>query len=159
MSDQDTGGWRVPRWLKLTLAGSLAVNIAVLGLAGGLFWRVSDHKGHEGRAARGEFALIAALERADRRVVLGRIRSEVPQQHESFAALRAELLAALRADEFDTELVAAVLSRQAALRATHRHVALTVWMGHMAAQTPEARHRYADRLERWRPQKRRPKRH
>jgi len=136
-----------PRWL---LIGSLALNLLVVGLVVGVAMRGPAGPMRGGLdLGMGPFA--RALDDDDRRAIrrdlLGSVGPQIPSRADR-GRDRAALLAALAADPFDAQAVAAVLSRQAArntLMADAARAALLTRLGQMPARDRRA---FAERLVR-----------
>lgn len=139
-------------WLKAALAVSVMLNLAALGVLGGIITRA----GSDGSVMR---AAISALPADERR----KLRRET---REIWRAARAErpgrptdpaMIAALRAEEFDADAFAASLQQaqdRLVRMSSEMHLRL---VNSVSAMTPEQRHAYADTLQeqmrarRWRP--------
>lgn len=139
-------------WLKAALAVSVMLNLAALGVLGGIITRA----GNDGSVMR---AAVSALPGDERR----KLRRET---REIWRAARTErqggptapaMIEALRAEEFDADAFAASLQQ-----AQDRLVRMSSDMhqrlvSRVSAMTPDQRHAYADALQeqlkarRWRP--------
>lgn len=154
MTEQsNTSPWRAPRWLKLLLGASLALNLGVLGLVGGMMWRLSGPNGPPRVAASGDFALVAALERDDRRAIFRQLRAEHGPRRAPPEGNKAAILALLRAESFDRQAMAALLSARINHGAERQARAQEIWLVHVTGMDAAARRAYADRLENWHPRK------
>lgn len=156
-SDDKTKAARSPRtWPKVLLALSLAMNLAVIGAVLGAHYR-------DGRDARrfppparieardsGFGPYLDALPRdvrvrigmalRDRGVALGVDRATLGREFD-------RMLAALRADPYDPDALAAVLEGQRSRVAARVDEARHVMLAEIAAMTPEERAAFANRLE------------
>lgn len=137
---------RAPRWMRITLILSLALNLAVAGLVGGAVWR---HGGLDGmrqppRSLIG--AMLHELPRDDRRAMREHARSR-SERRVPHAEITAEMAQALRAVPFRPEPLAALITDHARRRAAFESDALAVWLDRVAAMSDRERAAYADRLQ------------
>jgi uncharacterized membrane protein len=139
-------------WLKVALVISVTLNLAALGVLGGIITRA----GNDGSVMR---AAVSALPGDERR----KLRRET---RDIWRAARTEgqggptapaMIAALRAEEFDADAFAASLQQaqdRLVRMSSEMHQRLVT---RVSAMTPDQRHAYADALEdqmkarRWRP--------
>lgn len=145
---------RAPLWMRILLFVSLAVNLLVLGTAGGLLVRGRAWQ-DEPPDARLVFDLglgpyVRALSPEDR----DGLRAAAASRRADFRGNRADMrrtfeetLAALRADPFQPERLSAVIARQGEIADRGRQIGQDLFIAHVAAMTPDARHALADRLE------------
>lgn len=147
---RETGrGWRV------VLVASLALNLAVLGAAGGWVLRHGlgpDHRHgpHAARMAQMGGPLTRALDAEGRDAVAAQLRSDGAAQGARRAALRASLealLADLRARPFDPARVEARLAAQRAQVTGRLEAGHAALLTHLAGMSDAGRAAYADRLE------------
>lgn len=141
------------RWIKILLAGSLALNLAVAGLVAGAVIR---HDGPMDRTIRspslGAFGApyMLALPREDRRAVLRAMRSsqggDVPSR-EMRRAVFQEVLTSLRATPFDSAQLQAVVARQATITVDVQKRAQSAWLELVEGMTDAERADYADAVE------------
>ncbi len=151
MPKDDDGGApvRSGRGLRIALALSVALNLAVVGLVIGVALRGPPMPPMAVRdLGFGPFA--AALTEDDRRALRDAFRSQKPDLRAERRAMRADLEAvsvALRADPFAPEDLKAALARGAARTADLLRVGQGLLLDHVLAMTPEARQALADRLD------------
>ncbi|MBY6068207.1 periplasmic heavy metal sensor [Leisingera aquaemixtae] len=134
-------------WLKLLLAGSLALNLAVIGIAAGAAWRYSGKDQHWRRPPDIGAMMFRELDRDTRKA----LRQEAGGSHGSYVKRRqAEgiaVIAALRSETFDAAGMLALMRAQAdAHHAFHTKVQ-AAWVRKLEAMTLEERVDFADRLE------------
>ena len=99
---------RTPIWLRVVLLVSLALNLLVVGVVAGHFLR-DDPKGRVPRVDRMQAPMTFALSHEDRRAIGKALRQEYRDNRPSREEVVAEyqgVIAALRADPFQPELVA-----------------------------------------------------
>ncbi|SCZ68993.1 Uncharacterized membrane protein [Epibacterium ulvae] len=138
-----------PRWLRILLGLSLALNLAVVGVAAGAAYRFSakDHPKTGGSQSFGRM-LFRDLDRQTRQS----LRRDAEGGHKDFHAKRqAEaqaLAAALKAKPFDVQAVEAVLTEQSATRQKFQDRVQDAWLAKVAEMSDEARADLAERLER-----------
>ena len=143
---------RLKPWVRALLVASLALNLAVAGLAAGWALRHGgDHAGHH--PARLDMAggpLTRALSDEDRRAIGREMRAAWraragtgPDIGESFDALVADL----RSVPFDADRVAIQMRAQRDGFAARFEIGQAVLLTHLAAMSDAERAAYADRLE------------
>lgn len=135
------------RGLKIALAVSLALNLGIAGMVGGVMLR--DGPPHRGRDF-GLGPLSEALSREDRKAMRDAFVERHPDIRGDRRAMRAEfdaLVAALRAEPFDPaaldEALAAIAARNQALLDTGRELVAE----RLKAMDAEGRAAFAERLE------------
>lgn len=137
-----------PRWMRLALIVSLAVNLAVAGLVGGTFLA---HRGDRAQGRDGPDISIGALPQALGREDRQALRAVVLAHRKERRAAAAEdvkaLSAALRADPFNQASVEAVFDRQVARMSDGLRRGQQIMAQRFAAMTPAERRAVADRLE------------
>lgn len=139
------------RGLRIALAVSVALNLAVVGVVAGALWRM-DGDGRPPSAVRdlgfGPFA--GALTDEDRRELRRAFLGRAPDLRETRTAMRqdmAAVLAALRADPFSTDGLRAALDRATARTVDRLALGQDLIFDRISAMSPEARRAFADRLE------------
>lgn len=143
-------GPAAPRWMRILLVVSLALNLLVAGLLVG----AALGEGGPGRGPRpAELALgplARALDEGDRRAILQDLHGHPGLQglgrDRRNAGLR-EIAAALRADPFEPDRAKAALAAQAEEIAHAQSAVQDALIARLAAMSPEARRAFADRLE------------
>ena len=148
---------RAPGWMKLLLALSLAVNLAVAGLVGGIaLRRAADSPGAAPWRAGADAAVglrhaLAALPEDDRRALRVEWRTRMRDVAVDGSAPRPadaeSVLALLRADDLDTEALRAALEAPQARARIAGQEATALVVKRIAAMAPAERAAYADRLE------------
>ncbi|KAF0172513.1 MAG: hypothetical protein FD162_2345 [Rhodobacteraceae bacterium] len=137
------------RAVRIALAVSVALNLAVLGVAAGAALK----HGGSGRAVERDIGFgpfSEALSREDRRALRGKILQRAPELRSVRKDMQADtqsLLAVLRAEPFDAAGLAVVMETQRARMAGRLDVGQAVLRDFLIAMTPEARKAFADRLE------------
>jgi len=138
---------RGPRWVKVVLALSLALNLAIAGAVAGFFLR--DGPMRDSRTAMGYAApYIIALPREARRGVFQTIRSDdaLPKRKDRRAQY-AEMLAALRSDPFDGDAVRTILTRQWQSVGDIQDVAQSAWLAAVSGMSTDERAAYVEKVE------------
>ena len=146
----DTAVGKVPgRGLRIALAVSVALNLAVAGLFAGSF--LHDREGGpRGVREIGFGPFSEALSHDDRKALRQALLARMPEMRQARqeAAQDAQtLLGVLRADPFDPAQLAAVLEAQRVRMAGRFEVGQGLMRDLLVAMTPEARRAFADRLE------------
>lgn len=137
-------------WVKVLLACSLAVNLAVVGLGAGAFLRIGGPSSRMERLDMGLGPLTAAMTRADWRAMRPAFMARHPDLKKGTKVLRADfdpVLAALRADDFDPAALDRALVAVAARNAARVDSAREVVADYLQSLPAAARKDYADRLE------------
>ncbi|MGP3697506.1 periplasmic heavy metal sensor [Rhodobacter sp. NSM] len=140
---------RSPLWMRIALAVSVALNLAVVGMAGGAMWRF--HSGEMRGPVRdlGFGPFSEALAPEDRK----EMRRAFLDQRGDFRMIRREMredfqsmLAILRAEPFDPAALQAVLDRQQQRGARTAELGARLLGQRIGAMTPDERRAFADRL-------------
>ena len=136
------------RGLKIAFAISLALNLAVAGLAVGAWLRGGPGHGMPRDLGFGPFT--EALSPEDHHALKEAIRADLPAFKAEREAAKAEfdtLLAALRADPFDLAAVNTAMSSIVARNAGRLAKGQELLSDRIAAMAPADRLAFADRLE------------
>ncbi len=136
--------------LRIALAVSVALNLAVAGLFAGSFLKDHEDGGPRGVREIGFGPFSEALSRDDRKALRRALLARMPEMRQARqeAAQNAQtLLGVLRADPFDPAQLAAVLEAQRVRMAGRFEVGQSLMRDLLVAMTPEARRAFADRLE------------
>lgn len=153
MSDvsRPPAGPRSPLWMKIALGLSVALNLAVAGMAGGAFWRLHSDGISAGPVRDLGFGPFAGALSPDDRAAM---RREFFENRGDFRELRREMrrdftetLVALRAEPFDPAVLQTLLERQRARGAAAADLGSRLLAERIAAMSPEDRRAFADRLE------------
>jgi uncharacterized membrane protein len=143
---------KTPRWVKVALVASLAVNLAVAGVVGGAVLRHGhdggDKAGFPRDPAFGGYA--RALSREDRRAILTEMHNRRPER----ATIRkdrlktfGEVITALKAEPFDPAAVRALLKAQLDMSAEAQTLGRDLLMSRITAMSPSERAAFAARLQ------------
>lgn len=137
-----------PRGVKIALALSVALNLAVAGLAVGAWLGDGPHRGMPRDMSFGPFseALDSDDRRALRKALLARL-GEFRGQREAARAEFQALLTALRADPFQPEALKTALAALEARNAERLDLGRSLIEARLIEMTPEERAAFADRLE------------
>lgn len=158
-----------PRWMRLLLAVSLAINLLVAGLVLGAVLRAGGLHGAE-RAegpppslrSLGLTPFYMALDPEDRHKLRDEARARSGSFRESREALRARfaaMLAALKAEPFDAGALRDIARQQREAGMRWQALGDDILMARIAAMSPAERAAYADRLEKSFRHAPRPERH
>jgi len=136
------------RGVKIALAASVALNLAVAGLAVGAFLRDGPRGGMPRDMSFGPFseALDAADRKAIRQSLMGRM-GEFREQRQAAKAEFEALLAALRAEPFDPAAMQSALAAIEARNSERLELGRSLIETRLSEMSPEARRAFADRLE------------
>lgn len=136
-------------WVKVVLALSLALNLAILGMMGGAFLRDGPReRGMPRDLSFGPFN--EALSREDRRALRSAFMERAGEFRTGRAAAQAEfraLLSALRAEPFDDAALKAALAAIERRNADRLTIGRELIEGRIFALTAEERRAFADRLD------------
>lgn len=149
---EQTAKTKSPRlWLRIVLFVSLALNLAVVGVAVGAIARFGPHKdAHPPRADQVSGVYTYALTEQDRRKIGREMfrnqRGALPSRQEMAADYEA-MVAALRAQPFDADAAGAILHRQIEFGQRRAELGRGLLLQRLSEMTAEERAAYADRLE------------
>jgi uncharacterized membrane protein len=135
-----------PIW-RWVLIGSLALNLAVVGMLGGALVSGRFGDGPQGRVDLGLGPFARAMADDDRRAIGRQLRQMRDLRAADLRAPVQAMAAALRADPFDPAQLAALMAAQADALAQVQGRAQSVVLARIAAMTPAQRADFADRLE------------
>ncbi len=153
MSDVQPVGSQVKsaKGLRITLAVSVAINLAVAGLVAGAAFK---HGGAGGRMEMGRelgFGPFSeALGRDDRRALREAFLAKAPEMRDIRRQRGADaqaLLAALRADPFAPDALSAIMEAQQRRMENQLQLGQELLRDFLISMTPEARLAFAGRLE------------
>lgn len=137
---------RMRPWLRILLAVSLALNLAVAGLAIGAAIRFGGpERGHPPAPPLGAL-LYRELPREDRRALLADRLGSREDRAARRQADAAEIDAALRAVPFEAARVEAFLAEQARRHSDIERSMREAWMQRIGGMSDAERAAYADRL-------------
>lgn len=139
------------RALRIALAVSVALNLAVAGLFAGM---ALHHGGfgpdRDGVRDLGFGPFTEALSREDRAALRQAFLAKAPdlrQARREMMADQRDLLAALRAEPFDAAKLSEVMAAQQGRMAARLETGQALMRDFLTAMSPEARLAFADRLE------------
>jgi uncharacterized membrane protein len=141
-----------PRWMRVLLGASLALNLLVLGLVSGALVRYGGSDGLRPPPRTVGAALFRELPPEDRRALRDRsdgmmmMNGMNMNHHERRVAEAQAVSAAMRATPFDREALAAILEQQAAQRDGFQKSVQQAWIERVANMTEAERQAYAGRL-------------
>lgn len=137
------------RGLRVALAVSVAVNLAVAGLVAGAMLR--DGGPHDRMVRDLDFGpFTEALTREDREALRRDFLQRAPGLRDMRAQMRQDfgaLLTALRSDPFDPAALRGLLANQQTRMTERIALGQELMVERLSAMSPEARARFADRLE------------
>jgi len=137
------------RGLKVALAVSVGLNLAVAGLAAGAWLKGGSSGGHSANPV-GFGPFSAAFDLSDRRALRKALRDagfEVKAAREAGKAEFTSLVAAMRADPFDPAAVQSALAAIAARNQARLELGRGLIEAHLIAMPPADRLVFADRME------------
>lgn len=138
------------RGLRIALAVSVALNLAVAGMFAGSLLKDHEDGGPRGVREIGFGPFSEALSREDRRALRANLMAKMPEMRLARREARQDaqnLLAVLRATPFDPAQLTALLEAQRARMAGRFEVGQELMRDLLVGMTPEARQAFADRLE------------
>lgn len=138
-----------PRWIKIALAVSVALNLAVAGLAAGAWLREGPRHGMPRDMSFGPFTeALSETDRSELRRAFGDRASEFREARQQMRADREALLATLRAEPFDPAAVKDALAAITRRASDRLEFGRDLIAGRILAMTDTERQAFADRLER-----------
>lgn len=149
---------RTPRWIKVILFTSLAINLAVAGLVlGVVLSRDGMAERQHARASSIGGPYTAALTREDRRAIWQQMRARQGEGRPSRAEVQAgfeSVVAALRAEPYDPGAVRSVIGQQFQAGIARQQLGQNLLLERIDTMSPAERVQFADRLaarlENWR---------
>lgn len=135
------------RVMRIVLAISLTLNLLVVGMVAGVFWRHGHPRDHRPPPLLA-VTLFRALPEADRTS----LRDALHDRRDGGDARRADLAAvaeALRARPFDRAAFETLLLRHEEVRAERQDAMRAAFLSRIAAMDDQERSDYADRVERF----------
>ncbi len=147
--DKKNASAKGPRWLRILLVVSLAINLAVIGTLAGTAYRVKDRwAGKAPRPPSLSVTLFRALDRETRHRLMRGATGDHPNIRAQREADRQALFETLRAEPFDVEAVAQVVDGQAEREYQFREKLRQSWLDQVASMSGEERARLLERLQR-----------
>lgn len=146
MADEMTTKPRARRWVRVLLGVSLALNLAVIGLAAGAAFRFGGPDGVRRSPPPMGAILYRELPRDDRRALRGRVFGSREQHAAKRRADVAAVDAALRTVPFDAAAVGQFLDQQAQEHDTFQAAVQDAWLTRVSQMSDSERAAYADRL-------------
>ncbi|MEL6508843.1 MAG: periplasmic heavy metal sensor [Pseudomonadota bacterium] len=145
MSDE-TNKRRAPRWMRVTLVLSLALNLLIVGAVIGAVSNGKTGGPRMGGASFGPYT--AALSREDRRALREKIRGDLSASdraagRENFQAF----LAVVRTDPLDVAEMTRLFERQVQMAQSRQTVTKAALLDYIAAMSPADRAAFADRFQ------------
>lgn len=148
--NDSSGTSRAPKWMRVLLIGSLALNLLVVSLFAGVMLRRDGPVGRSFHARDIVTPYARAVHEDDRRNLGRELRKAWRAARPDLAALKADydtILTLLRADELDRAQLSRVLDVQAERGRVRQGVGQNVLLNYLAGLSVEERRAYADRLE------------
>ncbi len=137
------------RWLRIALAVSVALNLAVVGMVGGAFLKSGgDPRGGVRDLGFGPFT--DALTKDDRAELRRAILDRLPEFRDLRRANKADfagIVAALRAEPYDGKALKVMLDQQNQRTTDRLKLGQSLIFEYVSAMTPTDRLAFADRLE------------
>ena len=149
MTDQEPKSSGCPRWIKIALAVSLAVNLLIFGIVGGMAVRFGGPDGPPRMSENGG-AYTHALTPKDRREIGKEIRQQFVEMRQGSTTLQEqyrEMLEILKAEPFDRSAAEDVLGKQSGIVDQRRKVSERALLNRLEAMTPAERAAFVERLE------------
>ncbi|WP_425043649.1 periplasmic heavy metal sensor [Primorskyibacter sp. S87] len=147
---QDVSGAKPPRmrlWLRILLGVSLALNLAVIGLAVGAMLRLGGPHGFRPPPRSASTFLFRELP-DDHRAALWEEARSTHRKHSGRSGTQVKaVIEMLRQDSFDAEALRETARAQSAARQRGFLELQEIWIERVAAMTAEERVAYAARLE------------
>ncbi len=135
---------RSPLWMRIALGVSLAVNLAIAGVAVGAAFRVFGPDGMPRQASFGA-AVIGALPKEDRMEIRKTTRKSMGARSSNRQTV-ARLVTNLQTEPFDAEATAAIISEQLDRQQSWAMTFQQEWLKRVSEMTPQERKDYAARI-------------
>jgi len=145
-------------WLRIVLAGSLGLNLAVAGLAVGAVIRFRDDGGPKAGPSFGVM-LFRELDRETRKSLRQKAGGDHGSFHDRRRAEGVAILNLLRADPFEAEALSGFIEGQASIGHEFQKSVQQAWVARVGAMSVDERTSYADELQQRMRRPHGPKRH
>lgn len=147
MAGQEQGAARASgRGIRIALAVSLALNLAVAGIVGGSLLGGKGRPGNPMVRDIGFGPFTAALSPEDRATLGRAFRDEAPDMRNMRADMR-QIVQALRATPFDEAALREAMAGMVVRGRTRLELGQRLLFDRLVAMTPEERDAFADRLQ------------
>lgn len=133
-------------WLRIVLAGSLGLNLAVAGLAVGAVIRFRDDGGPKAGPPFGAM-MFRELDRETRRSLRQKAGGDHGNFHDRRRAEGEAILTLLRADPFEAEALSGFIEGQASSGHDFQMSVQQAWLARIGAMSVDERADYADELQ------------
>ena len=133
-------------WLRIVLAGSLGLNLAVAGLAVGSMIRFRDEAKPRPSPTFGVM-LFRELDRGERRALREQAGGDHGNFHDRRRAEGKAVLTLLQADPFEPEALSRLLDAQATTGHDFQNSVQRAWVRKVASMSAEERASYAEELQ------------
>jgi len=153
MTDEKDMTARAPRWMRVTLFASLALNLLIVGAVVGVLLGGGPRSSPKGDVRMRDLGLgpyMRALERDD----IAALRRGAEQQREQFRKSRTEMraafqetLAILRAEELDAPRLAELIQNQSGVAERGRALGMKLLLARIQQMSVVERRGLAQRLE------------
>ena len=143
--DAQTPVPRSPRWMRIVLGLSLALNLVVVGIVGGALLRFGGPAGFLPPSVSLGAAMYRELPKEERRAIVAETRKSTSARPMRRGKEAEALAAALRAEPFDPAAVQQVLSGQVEARRDWHQSMQAAWLTRVTEMSAEDRRAYADR--------------
>jgi len=145
-------------WLRIVLAGSLGLNLAVAGLAIGAVIRLRDDGGPKAGPPFGAM-MFRELDRETRQSLRQKAGGDHGSFHDRRRAEGEAVLTLLRADPFETDALSGFIQKQASSGHDFQMSVQQAWLAQVEAMSAQERADYADVLQQRMRRPHRSKRH
>jgi len=150
MSEQTTPQAKgTPRWIKIALIVSLAVNLGIAGVIGGAVLRAHDAMRNNIEAPEGVAMLARAMPAQHQRALrhdMRMRRGELRPDREELRSLRNRFVVALRAEPFDIDAVNGVFADQREMLSNMTAAGHDSVIEQIRKMSPQDREKYIRRL-------------
>jgi len=138
-----------PRWIKIALIVSVAVNLGIAGVIGGAALRAPENQRNNLEAPEGIAMLARAMPAAHQRELREQLRArrgDLRPDQEELRHLRDRFILALRAEPFDIEAVNHVFADQRSMLSNLTATGHDSVIEQIGKMSPRDRERYIRRL-------------
>lgn len=141
---------KAPRWMKIVLPISLAINVGIAGVVGGTMLRAPDIARDRIEAPEGVATLARAMPIAfqrELRAILRDQRTEMRPEREALSTLGRRFIVTLNEDPFEVGKVEVIFQDHRELLTDMTEVAHDAIIQQIILMKPEDRARYTERLQ------------
>jgi uncharacterized membrane protein len=134
-------------WVRILLIASLSLNLLVVGVVAGAWFRYGGHGPGLVRPAATGSVYYREMHPEIRTEMRGELRRVLKGVAYDRAAVSGQMAAAIRADPFDPDRLNALFDKQAEATGVRQSAMRDIWVARLSEMNADDRAAYADRVE------------